>query len=247
MPTLPKIACLCPTYKRPRHLANAAACFQAQNYPEDLHRLFILDDAVQFADARWSNFVLQTSATRLPHLPAKYNLLAEMAIEEYQPDILAVWEDDDVFLPWHLMTIATVYLEGGRFIRPPFVYSNYGCAKGSVVKEDSSGRFHSSWAFTCDLFREVGGYPTTGALLFDQQFGAALRQRDPYSRVPLYGLQPSYVYRWGNGVYHGSQAGDAGYADLWERLGKLPAPYVGELHPQFDEETRLLFDLLVTK
>ena len=32
--TRPIIACICPTYKRPVHLANAVACYMAQDYPQ---------------------------------------------------------------------------------------------------------------------------------------------------------------------------------------------------------------------
>ena len=38
-----KLTCVCPTYRRPRLLANAIACFVAQTYPN--RELIVLDDA----------------------------------------------------------------------------------------------------------------------------------------------------------------------------------------------------------
>ena len=41
------VLCVCPTYGRPRLLANAVACFLAQDHPEAHRKLLILDDADQ--------------------------------------------------------------------------------------------------------------------------------------------------------------------------------------------------------
>ena len=44
-----RFLCLCPTYLRPHLVANALACFEAQDYSAELRRLLICDDAGQFA------------------------------------------------------------------------------------------------------------------------------------------------------------------------------------------------------
>lgn len=233
-----KISCLCPTYKRPEHLANAVACFLDQDYSGFDRELIILDDAQQYLhyqDTSDQGTVRVISLNdRLPSLTAKFNLMAA----EASGDVLVVWEDDDIFLPWHLSTIAASVERGGEFICYDSVYSTYGQKFGEVQLEKATGRFHSSWAFTRELFDRVGGYPNTKELIFDQKMGTTLRRT---GRVELNICeQPGYIYRWGNGVYHGSQAGDTGYEALWNRLETLPAPWVGHVEPKLDEQTRAI-------
>jgi hypothetical protein len=235
----PRIACLCPTYKRPQHLANALACFFAQWYSDSCRRLYIFDDANQFTPVDSTDVRIDSCRDRFKSLPKKYNQMAEIA-KEWKPDIYVVWEDDDVFLPWHLIQIAEAYELGAQFIRPKQVYSNYGQPFGTVIKEDAIGRFHSSWAYASTLFWDLGGYPDTGRLDFDQRMGGLCAAMDP-KLVYCKDWKPSYVYRWNNGVYHGSQAGEDGYQSLWDGLGMRTAPPVGSLIPAFDEETTLIF------
>jgi hypothetical protein len=106
--------------------------------------------------------------------------------------------------------------------------------------EETGGRFHGATAFTAQLWKTAGGWPDTDDLLFDQK----MRQhyRTVGQPVDYHQHTPSYVYRWGNGIYHGSQAGDAGFKPLWDELEKLPTPYIGELIPKFDEETLRIYE-----
>lgn len=234
-----KIACLCPTYKRPDCLQNVLACFVRQNYPPADCRLFMIDDAGQFdphVGPRWS---VASTTDRFPDLPTKFDQLAAMA-ELWDPDVLSIWEDDDVYLPNHLATIKRVIESGQRFVAPSEVYSTYGLPAGEYQREGAKGRFHASWSMTAELYREVGGWPKTERLDFDQQFGAQLRGPG----FAYHELAPTYVYRWGNGVYHGSQAGEEGFRKLWDSLGDREAPHVGELIPQFDRETQMIFENL---
>ena len=243
-----KIACLCPTYKRPKCLANAVACFDAQNYSKNLCRLFILDDANQhstkYIDTN-SNIRVSSTARRYSSLPDKFNMLVEISARNggnWKPDIFVVWEDDDVFLPQHLSLISEAATRGGDYFESETVWSNYQEPMGQIHLEGAAGRFHSSWAFTSELYERVGGYPNTNRLDFDQQLGAKFRdngKRELYSWNG--GPEPTYVYRWGNGIYHGSQQGEDGFAGLWDKIEKYPAPRIGELVPRFDPETALIY------
>lgn len=242
-----RIACLCPTYKRPEHLRNALACFLNQRYSLRESRLFILDDAiaenekVQHDPQMGDNWELHTSKERYANLPAKYNKLVELA-EWWEPDAYAIWEDDDVFLPYHLVFANEAFNKGIRFYRTAQVWSNYNMPKGKAQLEGAEGRFHSSWVFTKQALNQIGGWPKTERLDFDQQLGAKLRDLDSSKSVKL--PCPQYVYRWGNGVYHGSQAGEEGFKSLWDRLGEMKVPYVGTLVPTCDEETVMLMQNL---
>lgn len=230
------ISCLCPTYKRPALLANAVACFLRQDYAES--ELIVLDDAGQFNNQCIGNVRIISTAERLPSLPAKFNRLASGVVG----DVLVPWEDDDVFLPWHLSTIAESVNRGGEFVCYREVYSTYGLSGGRIRTEPAAGRFHSSWAFTREVFDRIGGYPDTNRLDFDQQMGGRLRKS---GRVEFNQCErPGYVYRWGNGVYHGSQSGEHGYRALWHSLVGRPRQFIGELVPELDGETLAMFALL---
>lgn len=253
-----KIACLCPTYKRPQFLANAAACFYGQDLPGGVEaRLFILDDAGQFVHeyvhTQFGNLhaslYLVSQADRIPFdegLPGKYRRLVGMA-RHWEADVYVVWEDDDIFLPWHLSNVVEAVSRGIHYMRLPTVYSTYGCVKGQAKRENAAGRFHSSWAFTREIYDYVDGYPITNRLDFDQQLNRKLERADPLDetrRKILADLTPGYVYRWGNNVYHGSQAGEMGFADLWQSLEHLPAPFIGQLVPQYDLQTQRTIEFI---
>jgi len=236
-----RIACLCPTYKRPECLANVAECFSRQTYPEDLRRLFILDDANQHrSNPDFPSIQVTNTPSRLKSLPEKFNSLATLS-QDWEPDVFAIWEDDDVFLPWHLDSISNAVDRGGEYLISEEVWSTYQEPKGGMHLEGAAGRFHSSWAFTSDLFNRVGGYPDTSRLDFDQQMGFRLRQVGTVEHYSDNDVLPSYVYRWGNPTYHGSQAGEEGFQSLWDSLAGLPSPLVGPLQPRFDSETTLIY------
>lgn len=239
----PHIVALCPTYKRPDHLRNAIACFESQDYGNAT--LLIVDDANQHTATqhhtrpglRWE--VVPLSA-RLPTLTAKFNAMAAMAAPA---DILAIWEDDDVYLPHHLRGLADAWAGPGavQYFAPAGVLSTYRQPMGGTQGEGATGRFHAAWAYTRPLWDTLGGYPDTARLDFDQQMGKAARQAAGGATHYEDPQAPSYVYRWGNGVYHGSQAGEGGFGALWDELGRRPAPHRGTPAPKMDEETRLIY------
>jgi len=234
----PTIACLCPTYKRPTFLRNAIACFEAQTY---VHKqLVIVDDVPQHDPQQGAGWRLFSNLHRYKNLPEKLNALAAIA-STHTPDIYVIWEDDDTYLSHHLAAIATAYTGIPAFFAPKNVWSTYNQPPGGSELEDASGRFHASWAYTCNLFESIGGYPDTGRLDFDQQMHRLAREAA--GGITHYdNNDPSYVYRWGNNLYHGSQAGEEGYQRLWDELGTRPATWVGSTGPEFDMETALLYE-----
>lgn len=231
---LPFITCLCPTYKRPADLANLLACYLAQDYPADRRRLVIFDDAPQFDLQCGESWLLVPFHRRFDSLPDKYNAMAALA----RDGLVSIWEDDDIYLPWHLSTIARAYRERPTgYLVPRFVYGTADRTSPAYRVEESGGRFHGAWAFTYEAWLSVGGYASSNRLRYDQEMGRKLAGHAPggmqvYSH-PLH--HASYVYRWGNETYHGSQAGDAGYADLWQELQSRQAPRVGKLLPLLDD------------
>lgn len=235
---LPFISAICPTYKRDKLLANAVQCFVDQDYPLDRRELIILDDAGQFdSQVSGNGWSVISTTERYPSLPAKFNALANYC----SGDVLVVWEDDDLYLNHHLDQIAQCYLNSPfEYYVPERVYSTYGKPFGEYQTEMAAGRFHASWAFTRKLFESVGGYPDTGRLDFDQQMRDILTNAT--GGRGFYDTQNcSYVYRWGNGQWHGSQAGEDGFKALWDRIGAMPFEHKGLLEPKYDKQTELIF------
>lgn len=224
----PKVSCLCPTYKRPELLANSLACFLAQDYPNK--ELIILDDGGTFYSQRKDSWELIQTYRRFNSLPGKYNALAEFSHGE----ILVVWEDDDIYLPWHISSIVkAINYPMNSWAHPEQVYSLY---TGSLQKEDAKGRFHGSLAMTKDAWQFVGGWPLTKMLDFDQRLFAFLEKCCDEPARP----EPGYVFRWASTkAYHG-QAFDRGtwYRDV-ENIAH--SDYIGRLEPQFDAETERIY------
>jgi hypothetical protein len=232
----PFIQCWCPTYKRPEKLANVVACFEAQTY--DKCEMVIFDDAPQFdmqASKRWDKlWRLYPRVSRYPSLPSKFNHMFD-SVCGYGVNIISIWEDDDIYLPNHLEKIADAWeSHAGGWFAPSEAYSTYHQEEGNVIKEDAHGRFHSSWAYSRDLFEAVGGYDEVG-LRFDQDLH--MRLSEVSKPVDYSGDEPTFVYRFGNSEYHASSKGEEKFSSHWDAIGRMPSPHIGELVPKMDSET----------
>lgn len=244
----PFITCVCATYKRPKMLANMLACYESQDYPSDRCRLIVLDDANQYSpvtNTSWFDreVCIVTTKHRFTDMAAKHDALCALA----GAGLISIWDDDDVYLPWHLSSIGAEYKKNQpHFLMPSFVYSDYGTVNGVVRTEECGGRFHGSWAFTYDAWKAVGGYPQKAEIMFDQAMGRRLINFDPQGWVGYQSIKgpSSYVYRWGRSTYNASAKSGKDFAAWWEHLATLPAPYVERIVPKFDTETKLLYESL---
>lgn len=252
-----RLACLCPTYGRPASMVeNSIACFLDQDYPNELSKLIVLDDAgliepqtdegmilrpkgqlqaIRAEGVRWG--VLSTGA-RSPSLPAKFNAL--LAIASDWADAFVVWEDDDIYLPWHLTACAKA-LERGPWCHPDIVWSTYA----GLQQEPAAGRFHASLAFHRDAIWPIGGW--LGVMPVNQPKRGDFDQRLIRRLGEVYGKPinpnehngPSYVYRWGDsGGAHGSAAMRSPDDETWYDSFAIQNPDpVGRLTPAFDAVT----------
>ena len=93
-----KIAAVCCTYLRPKHLGWLIKCFLEQDYAD--RELVILDDADQYDNQRGDGWELVSVRRRFRSLGEKRN--AAIAMTSSDADALAVWDDDDLYLPWAL-------------------------------------------------------------------------------------------------------------------------------------------------
>ncbi len=228
--SLPIVSCLCPTFFRPRLLANAIACFLGQDYPADRRELIILDDAGQLQNQTGEGWQLVSIHRRFLSLPEKFNAIAGLA----QGKILVVWEDDDIYLPHHISSHVSA-IGGHLWSKPSKVLSLY---TGELQEEDASGRFHASISMTRKAFEQVGGWPLTLQGDFDQQLMARLSSVGT-AADPCLDSEPAYVFRWGStGAYHGQALMKSGLDQEW--YSRVPAMEVATnpiISPSFDAES----------
>jgi hypothetical protein len=209
-----KIAAVCCTYLRPKQLGWLVRCFMEQDYPQ--RELLILDDAGQYDQAQGDRWQLVSVRRRFRSLGEKRNAAAAMTSPDV--DALAVWDDDDLYLPWALSASAAA-LKVAPWSRPSLVLHER--ADGKLKQHRTGGLYHGGWAYTREAFQRAGAYPpiNNGE---DQAFAKRLRRAGVREADPCrLGFRPFYVYRWGPGAgYHLSGMGPSGYRQLAER----PAP-----------------------
>src|SRR5271165_1401449 len=151
---LPLISCVMPTYGRPDYVDEAVAMFVQQDYPAK--ELLILNDCPgqvfhsDRADVRVFNY-----DTRFPTLGEKRNVSIEIA----QGELIAIWDDDDAYLPWRL---SFSYSELQR-LRTPFYRPDRPLYAGQAELRNApcvpEAISHSTVLFRKDLWKDAGGYP----------------------------------------------------------------------------------------
>ncbi len=94
-----KIAVVCVTYNRPRQLGQMIRCFERQDYAQ--RELVILDDAGQYRPTEGPGWrLVSLGANGSPALGEKRNAAARLVSSD--AEALAVWDDDDLYMPWAL-------------------------------------------------------------------------------------------------------------------------------------------------
>jgi hypothetical protein len=206
-----KIAAVCVTYLRPRQLGWMIGCFLRQDYPAADRELVVLDDAGQYQEQRGEGWRLVSTDRRFATLGEKRNAAAALVSDEVQA--MAVWDDDDLYLPWALSASAAA-LERAAWSRPSRVL--HPQPDGRLTQHYTGGLFHGGWAYRRSLFHAVGGYPAmdNGE---DQALGRRFLQAGATEADPMaLGFAPFYVYVWSSGS-HLSGMGPDGY----QRLGRV--------------------------
>lgn len=215
-----KIAVIMPVFRRPKTACNATGCFLLQSLPPEVHaQLFVIDDGGTFSSLGQAfpahrNVALWRTGRRFSTLAAKYNRALEDILSHYSPDIVALFDDDDVYLPWHLLVHAIALRDKERaWSKPSRVLTDF---HGGIQEETADGRFHGSIAFTANV---ASRWDERAGENFDQIFMASLFAEcgpaiDTLSVYP----KPSYLFRWHTGYYHGQwgmgKAGNAWYEQV---------------------------------
>jgi hypothetical protein len=222
-----RLAAICITYKRPRQLATAIECFLRQDYPPRLRELIVLDDAGQYPNQEGDGWRLISLPVRFRTMGEKRN--ASAALASHRADAYCVWDDDDVYLPWH-MTAAAAALAHADYAIPTLLYID---KRTHLVRKSNKSLFHGAWSFRRAAFERVAGYPFIQSGQ-DQGLLARFKQAGMRCGDPIQSdSRPSYVYRWHTTHSdHISALGRHGY----KRLGKRPAVPVDSLTPHWDTD-----------
>lgn len=230
-----KLTWICPTWNRPKLLANLIRQFLAQDYPADQLELLILDDAGQYENQRGDRWQLISFDRPFATLPEKYNALLGMVTS----DAVVIAEDDDLYSPQHSAVCAAA-LAFGEVCKSSRVLTH---VHGVTREEDATGRFHASIAFQTAAVRKIGGWPITHRADFDLQFLAKLRDNlstvnpllmssDPDGGLRL-STTPTYTFTWeGSGHYHAQAYGQGPTDEGWLARARAAAGqicYVGRL------------------
>lgn len=155
-------------------------------------------------------------------------------------DVIALWDDDDVYMPWHLMTatsrIGLTSLDSWYY--PNWVGSTYD---RYLHLEKSGGRFWASSVFGARMLVGAGGFPPTDRADFDQQ---ALNHFKNY-RDPLTSDIVSYIYRWEDtrAPHASAYMRDPGDCEWRDRIPQFNLSDMGAYHvyPDFDHSTEVIY------
>lgn len=234
-----KITCCCITWNRPVELGRLIRCFEMQDHPD--RELIVLDDAGQYPDQphgdRWQ---VVSVRQRFSTIGAKRAACAGLA--SLDTDVLAVWDDDDAFLP-HALSACVAALETTPWAQARLVleWDNDGEGPGWHKQETFNRKdpfrlgYHSSWAMRREAYMAIGGYqpsahedwPLAEALL--RKFGPSADSTADGRPWMAYSRGPTHL---STRIRHhaDSGAGMACFTRAWEeRAGETIEPV--DLYP----------------
>lgn len=156
---LPRISCVMPTYGRPAYVDEAAWMFLQQDYPNK--ELVILNDC---PGQTYICDLPEGAGVRVINAPERFATLGakrNACIEEAQGELIAVWDDDDVYLPWRLSYSVTQMQAGEMaFFRGRDFWAYWGSGELHHNQSVPGWAGHPNTLFTKALWRSVEGYPS---------------------------------------------------------------------------------------
>jgi len=214
-------------------VGNAVECFLRQTYKDSF--LLVYDDTGHFNPVCGQGWILMSSNGRHSTLSEKYNHMVQQA---GRADIFVVWEDDDIYLPWHIEANVQALEERGAMWAHPS--QAWALTTGKPVLERVGGNMHASLVMRREAVGDIGGWPNTKRADFDLQLLAQLRRRYGAPADPVLLHKPSYMFRWGStGTFHGQSFGSGPSDETWYEKAALQTPYAGprDVVPCLDQET----------
>lgn len=187
------ITAICPTFNRPELLGRAIYLFKSQTYCPK--RLIIVDDLGQYDNCDGNEWELVSFPRRCLSLGEKNNICAALAHRDTYAYVK--WDDDDIYMPWHLEQMAEAFKNGADFVQPRIVMDTWDgelvCVEAFSRKKTQHFCYHGAWGYTRELFKSVGGYRAEYAG-DDGEFQRRLIARGVVSHGFDPQALPSYIY-----------------------------------------------------
>ena len=228
--TRPLVSCICPTYGRATLLGDALACFLAQTYTP--RELIIINDApIAFrhieAEAPAGTRIRIANAPDIyDSLGDKYRALVALA----GGDIIAHWEDDDLYMPWHLAHLVPRVRGDIDCVKAQFAWCLKRLPDGRWGVEYNTNPYEASMvyrkaALTGDT--DYGDDSIEQSFHLLQQFGKAGHLGDPQP-PPM-----SYAFRLGASPLHGEWAANL---EAWRAANTDFSPVLtpGDVKPWYE-------------
>lgn len=201
----PPITCLCPTYGRYEQLKDALAAFEAQGYTGEAKLIILNGSPRRLECASDKVHVMNRPEDSFATLGHKRQALLELADTE----LVAHWDDDDVYFPWHLTrSVRALQEHDAGCVRAKAAHYITGPKSNLDYRGIRHNVFEGSMVFNRQEAIDLGGY----ALKHSGQAKALLRHFKDAGR--LYNIPEcegwiSYAYRWADGVGHISGIGNS--------------------------------------
>ena len=200
---LPVVTCLCPTYGRFESLRDAVACFLLQDYPAK--RMMIFDDSPSLLfTGDLPDYIEMWHHDRFETLGHKRQAMLEAA----RTPLVAHWDDDDLYLPWHLSMLVEALQGSARAcVKPRAGWFGKGPRLGwKNGKHPHHNVFEGQMLFDRQTGLDLGGYAPMDSgqaawLLWVFEKAKELHTWNPPDN------EVSYVYRWADGMDHVSARG----------------------------------------
>ena len=198
MKELPSVSCMCLTYGRPHLLEEAIQCFLDQDYKGQ-------KELIVFNDLPQQEFLYTHPQVKIINLKERYKTIGEKrnaCVDFCTGDLLFVWDDDDLYLPWRITLSVRMIGKNEYFKSSKAWFINNG-----VISGPTKNLFHSASCFTKSLFFRAGKYDEINSgqdLTMEKKFvDLQSRPITSLSNRDLY-----YIYRWqGTDSYHLSAFG----------------------------------------
>jgi hypothetical protein len=216
----PFISCRCITYGRIQFLEEAVNSFLLQEYPGKKELIIVNDYPLQ-------NIKYDHPEIKIYNLDTIFNTIGEkenFTIDKCSADIIALWDDDDIEMPNHLINIAKYFKEDSDLLQ-----WHRGVYMNAPEIVDITGLGNAGMVYSKKIYDQLGGYPLENAG-YDMTFILNIKAN---SDKVVYAAPPndevSFFYVWGGRDYHMSGLG----------TDTLDRPNVIERHTKYIEEKRL--------
>jgi len=203
----PPVSCMCLTYGRPELLEEAIQSFLLQDY-EGEKELVVLNDLAE------QTLIYNHPQVKVINIPKRFKTVGEKrnaCAALCSHDVLAVWDDDDLYLP-HRLSFSVKMKEDKRYFKPTKAFVLFYDKK---VDGPAKNWFTSGGMWDRSLFNEVRGYAHMGSgqdaeieLKFKDLLGPDMNYEN-IKKEEIY-----YIYRWKGNSYHLSNFGPDKEKDL---------------------------------